>query len=431
MVNRAMPDDDRLGALLHERLARLYPIPRSLTGAGVRRTLQVLQESIPLEVRSVASGTTVFDWVVPPEWNLREAYIADRHGQRIIDTRHSALHLLGYSEPIDREVTRDELQEHLFSLPDHPDWIPYRTSYYQRRWGFCVSERQRALLTDERYHVVIDATLAPGRLEWGELLLPGATDEELLISAHICHPALANDNLSGIVVATRLAEELLGRAHRYSYRFLFAPGTIGALAWLAQRGAQLATLRWGLTLACLGDGAPLCYKRSFHGRSYLDRLVARIVARHDASARLIDFDPFGYDERQYNSPGFRLAVGALTRSRHAEYPQYHSSADDRAFVQPQQLVGALDFCRTLIDELEQRPPLRTRVGQGEPQLGRRGLLSTVGGNAALADETAAQLWVLALADGEHGVDDVAQRSGLGIPQIEAAVAALRHAGLLE
>lgn len=417
------------GEQMHALVEELYPICRSITGDGVRETLRILSRHVDLEVHEVESGTPVFDWTVPKEWNVRDAWIESVRGERIVDFARSNLHVMSYSVPIRRRVSREELDEHLHSLPEHPDWIPYRTSYYNETWGFCVSQKQRDALRDDAYEVCIDATLEPGRLTWGELLVPGETDEEVLVSTHVCHPSLANDNLSGVVVSTFLAKALSEAPGRYSYRFLFIPGTIGAITWLAHNRERAARVRHGLTLVCVGDAHPLTWKRTFAGDAEIDRAVARVLEDSGREHALIDFFPYGYDERQYNAPGFRLPVGSLMRGRHGEFPEYHTSADDLAFVRPEQLEDTWRMLRELCRVLEGNRRYRSREPYGEPQLGKRGIYREM--DRADRDFQLAMLWVLSMADGEHSLLDVCDRSGFSFSTVRAVADLLLRHALLE
>jgi aminopeptidase-like protein len=300
------------GAEMHGFMAELFPLFRSITGEGLRETLRAIARKIPLELVEVPSGTAAFDWTVPPEWTVRGARLETVEGDVVADIRSSNLHLMHYSVPIDELVRLGELRAHIHTLPDHPDWIPYRTSYYAENWGFCLAESVARRLTAPAYRVRIDTTLAPGSLSYGECLLPGEVTDEFLISVHACHPSLANDNLSGIAVATELARRLAGRGRRLSYRFLFIPGTIGSIVWLSRSAEILPRIRHGLVLSCLGDPAPFTYKQSRRGAAPIDRMAAHVLGRH--RGRIRPWVPWGYDERQYGSPGFDLPVGALMRS---------------------------------------------------------------------------------------------------------------------
>jgi aminopeptidase-like protein len=419
------------GEEMHALIRELYPICRSITGNGVRETLRILQRRVPLEIHEVPSGTRVFDWTVPREWNLTDAWIATPDGRRVVDARRSNLHVMSYSTPVRGRFALGELREHLHSLPDRPDWIPYRTSYYHEAWGFCVTQKQLESLTEPEYEVCIDATLAPGSLTYGELALPGRSAREILLSVHVCHPSLCNDNLSGIALATRLAQELSLRSREYSYRFLFVPGTIGSLTWLARNVDQTKRIAHGLTLVCVGDASPFTYKRTLAGDAEIDRAAALALRESGLPHELIDFFPFGYDERQYNSPGFRLAVGSLMRARHGRFPEYHTSADDPSFVSPARLEESLDVCRAILDVLEGNRTYRNTSPFGEPQLGARGIYRAVGGEPDLGDLQLAMLWLLTLSDGSHSLLDVAERAGLRFGVVRRAASILSEHGLLE
>src|SRR5438105_114494 len=421
---------DGLGAQIHALITRLFPICRSITGDGVRSTLRILSEVAPLEGREVPSGTQVLDWNVPREWNVREAWIEGPAGDRIVDLRSSSLHLVSYSVPIRARMPLSKLRPHLHSLPDRPDWIPYRTSYYEEGWGFCLPHRQLLALPEGDYEVCIDSTLGPGHLTYGELLLPGETEEEILVSAHVCHPSLADDNLSGVVIAAFLARHLASRPRRrLSVRFLFAPGTVGAITWLAHNREGVRRMRHGLTLTCLGDRHPFTYKRTVSGNADIDRAVALVLARSGLAHQLIDFFPYGYDERQFNSPGFRLPVGSLMRGRHGEFPEYHSSADDLSFVSPERLAESFCVLASLIQVLDGNRRYKNLAPFGEPQLGRRGLYRPLGG-IGIPDLQLAMLWVLNLSDGEHSLLDVAERSRLPFDTLAVAADLLLQHELL-
>jgi aminopeptidase-like protein len=421
---------DEMFALIRE----LYPICRSITGNGVRETLRAVRARLPIDIREVASGTQVFDWTVPREWNIRDAWIADRSGKRVVDFRAHNLHVLNYSTPIRRRVPIEELRAHLFSLPEHPDWIPYRTSYYTENWGFCVSHRQLEALTEPYYDVCIDSELADGHLTYGEFLLEGETEEEVLISCHVCHPSLCNDNLSGIALSTWLGRALLeraksGRRSRYSYRFLFIPGTIGSITWLALNEARAKRICHGLVVVCVGDPGPFTYKKSRRGDTEIDRVVQNVLGARGEPFKRVDFYPYGYDERQYCSPGFDLAVGSLSRSSHGDFPEYHTSADNLEFVSQASLEESLATYLEIVDALEGNRTFVNLSPKCEPQLGKRGLYGSVGATGQPLD-TMTLLWVLNLADGSRSLLDIAERAGLGITSVRAAADALVGAGLL-
>ncbi len=425
-----MIDLDAIGAEAYELIERLFPLCRSLTGSGVRATFDVLEEHIPLQRTEIASGTQVFDWTVPDEWNIRDAYIASSDGARVVDFRESSLHVVSYSEPVRTRMTLEQLRERLHTLPEQPDLIPYRTSYYHRTWGFCLSHRQLLELEDGEYEVVIDSRLEPGHLSYGELRLPGSGDDEVLISTYVCHPSLANDNLSGIAVATMVAKQLAQRELRHGYRFVFAPGTIGPLAWLHTNQEALDRITHGLSLSCIGDAGGMTYKRSRRGATEIDRAVELVLRDSGAAHRILDWEPWGGDERQFCSPGFDLPVGCLMRTPHGGFDGYHTSADDLAQIRPESLAESVRTCLDVVEVLEtNRTPINLHP-YGEPQLGRRGLYRTSGGAVSSPDDERALLWVLNLSDGGASLLDIAARSGLPYAVIVRAAQRLQRAGLL-
>ena len=424
----ASPTAD-IGAEMHELLTRLYPICRSITGDGVRETLQVLAERIPLTIHEVPTGTPVLDWTVPREWNIRDAWVAGADGRRVIDFRRHNLHVMGYSIPVRERISLRELRPHLHTLPDRPALVPWVTSYYQDAWGFSLAQEQLDALPEGEYDVVIDSDLRDGSLTYAECLLPGTQDDEVLISAHVCHPSLANDNLSGVVVAAYLAHALAEAPHRYTYRFVFAPGTIGAITWLARNEDVVPRIRHGLVLTGVGDAGSLTYKQTRAGDTEIDRAMAHLLADPTQPGTVVPFSPWGYDERQYGSPGFDLPVGCLMRTPHGTYPEYHTSGDDPSFVRPASLAGTLAACRSLVDVLERNRTCVNLSPKGEPQLGRRGLYPSIGGGPAGPDRMAV-LWVLNQSDGTRSLLDIASRSGLPFDQIAGAADALEAVGLL-
>lgn len=436
------------GEWMHALAAELYPTCRSITGEGLRTTLRRIQREIPIAIHEVPSGTPVLDWTIPPEWNVREAWIENARSERVVDFRAHNLHVVNYSEPVRARLTLGKLRPHLHSLPEHPDWIPYRTSYYKRDWGFCLAHRQLQQLTDGEYDVHVDSTLSPGALSYGELVVPGESEEEFLISTHSCHPSLANDNLSGVVVAVALAKSLLAAnvpRLKHSVRFLFLPGTIGAIAWLARNESNLHRIQCGLVLTCVGDEGAFTYKRSRRGEASIDQLVASTLRARRVAHRVIDFTPFGYDERQYCSPGFNLPVGCLMRSQHGTFPEYHTSADDLAFIKAERLAETLDLLeqvlrdaakdedRALATRLEPHSRFTPRASRsfvnqkpkGEPQLGKYDLY------AALANDVKPALWLLNFSDGAHSLEEIAIRSGQPFDKLARAADILVKCGLLK
>ena len=419
-----------VGAAMHALVSELYPICRSITGDGMRETLRRLQARVPLEVREVPTGTAVLDWTVPKEWNIRDAYVMNSRGERVIDFRRSNLHVLNYSVPVRCTMSLAELRPHLFTLPDHPDWIPYRTSYYEERWGFCLEHRTLQSLREDRYEVVIDSTLEPGALSYGELVVPGPTSDEVLISCHSCHPSLANDNLSGMAVAVFLAEHLMAQGPRLTYRFLFVPGTIGSITWLARNADVVPRIRHGLVLSCTGDAGSFTYKRSRRGDATIDRAVAHVLQHAGVSHTIEEFVPYGYDERQYCSPGFDLPVGCFMRTPNGRYPEYHTSADNLDLVRPEALQSSFERVVEVVEVLEADGTYVNLRPNGEPQLGKRGLYGTVGGRAQLPGFEMALLWVLNLSDGDHSLLDIAERAGMPFRVIRQAANSLATHDLL-
>ncbi|HZA32082.1 MAG TPA: DUF4910 domain-containing protein, partial [Propionibacteriaceae bacterium] len=426
-----LADPAAVGQQMHRLVAQLYPLCRSITGNGVRRTLDVIAESIPLTVHEVPTGTQVLDWTVPREWNIRDAYVADSGGRRVIDFTKSNLHVVGYSVPVRSTMSLAALREHLHTLPDQPALIPYRTSYYEETWGFCLSQNTLDSLPDGEYEVVIDSTLADGSLTYAEHVIPGEVSDEVLVSCHVCHPALANDNLAAIAVAVEVAKRLAEAEPYYTYRFLFAPGTIGSIAFLAQADERIEKIKHGLVLACAGDSGSLTYKRSRRGDAEIDQAAALVLRSSGRPHKLIDFSPYGYDERQYCSPGFNLGVGCLTRTPYAAYPEYHTSADNLDFVLPGAMWDTLETVSEIFGILERNRCYVNVSPYGEPQLGNRGLYESLGGRSDTKQAQLAMLWVLNLADGEHSLVQIAARADLPFDAISAAADALRDAGLLK
>jgi aminopeptidase-like protein len=419
-----------IGDAMYALIAELYPICRSITGDGFRTTLKAIQEHIPLEIHEVPSGTPVLDWTVPKEWNIRDAYVKNSKGERVIDFRQSNLHVLNYSIPIQQTMTLAELKPHLFTTPEYPDWIPYRTSYYKETWGFCLSHNQFLALPEDDYEVCIDSTLEDGSLTYGECFIQGETDEEIFLSCHACHPSLCNDNLSGIALATLLAKNLREIKTRYSYRFLFIPGTIGSITWLARNEANVRKIKHGMVITCVGDPGNTTYKRSRRGDAEIDRAVEHVLKNSGAGYEIIDFFPYGYDERQYCSPGFNLPVGCLMRSQHGRFPQYHTSADNLDLVQPVYLGDSFANCLATFDVLENNYTYLNLFPKGEPQLGKRGLYGSSGGASHRELNQMAILWVLNLSDGEHDLLAISNRSGISFDSIQYAAERLAEQGLL-
>ena len=429
-----LPSPEQIGRDLHDLIRELYPLDRSLTGDGNRATFEIVQREAPFDVVEVPSGSRVLDWTVPREWNVRDAWIKGPDGEVVADFRRCNLHLVGYSRPVHLRLQREELLPHLHSLPEHPEWIPFRTAYWDDTWGFCLAHAQLLSLSDGEYEVYIDSTLADdGSMSYAEAVLPGETPDEILLSAYSCHPSLANDNLSGVALLTMLAKHLAGMRLRYTYRFLLSPGTIGPITWLARNEDDVGRIRHGLVAVCVGDAGTMTYKRSRRGDAEIDRAV-RCVLRDAAEDHAIeDFVPWGGDERQFCSPGFDLPVGSLMRTPHGAFPEYHTSADDLDFVRPEMLAHSFFTYLRVFDLLETNRTYRSTSPYGEPQLGRRDLYPKVSAGLPGADavDMRALLWVLNLADGRHSLLDSAERSVMPFSTLRAAARRLEEHGLLE
>ena len=428
MIDRAAaPSPEEAGEEIHELMRELWPLPRSLTGNGLRQTLALVGGLLPLDIVETPSGTAAFDWTLPREWNIREAWIDDPGGRRVVDFRDSNLHVLHYSVPVRARLPLAELREHLFTLPEHPDRIPYRTSYYREAWGFCLSQQQLDELPDGDYDVCIDSTLADGQVTYGEAMLPGELEQEVLLSTYACHPSLANDNVSGIALTAVLGKYLERMPLRYSYRLLFGPGTIGPLTWLWRNEERLDLIQHGLVVSSAGDPGAPTYKRSRRGDADIDRAVTNVLRDSGGEFEVLDWSPWGGDERQYCSPGFDLPVGAFSRTPADRFPEYHSSADDLEFVRPQFLGDTFRLLLDVIDVLERNGTFLNLNPKGEPQLGKRGLYRSTGGGSS---EETALLWVLSLSDGRHDLLAISERSGISFGEIAEAAAKLREHDLL-
>lgn len=424
---KAALDSPGIGEAIYALASEIYPICRSITGEGVRETLRVLTKHAPIVQHEVATGTPVLDWTVPKEWVIRDAWIKNAVGERVVDFQKHNLHVLNYSTPIRATLSLSELKKNIFTLPEQPDLIPYRTSYYNERWGVCMSQNALDALPDGDYEVCVDSELKQGSLTYGEIVHRGASDEEVLFSVHTCHPSLANDNCSGMALLALLAGAMAKVKTRYTYRFLFAPGTIGAITWLARNGEAAKRIKHGLVMSCVGDRGGFTYKRTRRGNARIDRVMTRVLN----DAKIIDFFPYGYDERQYASPGFDLDVGLFQRTQFATFPEYHTSGDNLDFITPDALAGSYRAVISAIDALENERRYLNTAPHGEPQLGRRGLYAAIGGDKDSYTKSMAMLWVLNLSDGDHSLEDIAERAGAELSVIEAAATLLEDAGLLK
>jgi len=409
---------------------RLYPICRSITGNGLRETLRILQEEIPLTLHEIPTGTAVFDWVVPREWNIRDAYIRNSFGEKIVDFQKHNLQVLNSRTPVHALMHLKELRPHLFTLPDMPDWIPHRTSYFNDNWGFCITQRQLEAMPDDNYEVVIDSSLEPGALTYGELTIPGESEEQILLFAHCCHPSLANDNLAGIAVIVELARILGESSPRFTYRCVFAPAAIGCITWLSQNRSELGKIKLGMVAALLGDSGQLTYKKTSTGDALIDRASLHILRHRNAPFQTLEFSPFGYDERQFASPGINLPVGRLTRTPNGAYPEYHTSADNMDLITPSAMADSLAAYRAIFALLENNYVYQSNFPYCEPQLGKRGLYRTTGGHGNPEQRQLAILWVLNQANGQHDLLDIAERSGLQFEIVASAAAELAAAEVI-
>jgi aminopeptidase-like protein len=407
---------------MHDLARRLFPITRSITGDGVRQTLNILQEHLPdLVIHEVPTGTLVFDWQVPDEWNIRGARLTGPNGEVVADLADSNLHVVGYSVPVDVELSLDELQSHLHSIPEQPEAIPYMTSYYNRTWGFCLTHDQREQLRDGRYHAVIDSTLEPGSLTYGELIIPGETDDEVFVSTYVCHPSMANNELSGPVVTAALAKWLLTLPSRhYTYRLVFTVETIGALTYASRNLDELRdNVVAGFQLTCIGDDRAYTYLASRRSNTRLDRIAKRVLRTRE-NVREYSYLARGSDERHYGAPGIDLPLISLMRSRYADYPEYHTSLDDlEHVVTPTGLQGGLDMVRECIETLENEPVL-VATQLGEPQLGRRGLYHLIMGKS-IQNEVMLRTDILAYSDGEHSIADMSELFGVPVDTLTVMV----------
>jgi aminopeptidase-like protein len=410
---------------------QLFPICRSITGNGVRETLSILQEYIDLEIFEIPTDKKVLDWTVPKEWNVREAWIKNSKGETIVDFRNNNLHLLSYSVPVHGKIDLASLKDHLYTLPEQPDLIPYRTSYYKENWGFCLSHNQYQQLEDDTYEVFIDSTLKPGSLTYGELYIPGEIKEELLFSAHTCHPSLANDNCSGVSVLTHLARYLLTRRNRFSYRIIFIPGTIGSITWLSENQNNLDKIKGGLVASLLGDAGDFTYKKSRRGNTEMDFVVQYVLTKLGLPFRVQDFIPYGYDERQFCAPAFNLPMGNLTRSQFGTYPEYHTSGDNLQLVRQEYLEASFEVYREVVHTFESHIFYQNLFPEGEPQLGKRGLYSAIGGNSEAKQLQMAMLWILNYSDGDHSLIHIARLAGMKYRLLEQAGNLLKEKGVIK
>ena len=423
-----------IGNDMYELMERLYPITRSITGKGVRKTLKIYQDSIDLQIHEVPTGTKVFDWTVPEEWNIDDAYIMNKNGEKIVDFKKSNIHILQYSEKIEKKIGLEELKKHIFTLPEQPDTIPYSTSFYNKNWGFCMKQKEFLKLDDDEYAVNISSEHKDGSLTYGEFLIKGESTDEILISTYVCHPSLCNDNLSGPVLSLFLAKYFSKQKLHYSIRFLFIPETIGAITWLARNEDNVKNIKHGLVATCLGDSGNLTYKKTRDGDNIIDKIVEEVLIESGKPYKIMDFWPSGSDERQYCSPGFNLPVGSLMRTPYDMFDEYHTSEDNLSFMNKESLRDSFLKYIAVIKKLEDyflvdipkrkipenknsannNPVFKNLIPKCEPQLGKRRIYDEIGGikkQDSLEQKKAIQ-WILNLSDGKNSLRDIQARSGL-------------------
>ncbi len=414
---------------------RLWPITRSLTGNGNRESLEIISEIVDLDINEVPCGKKCFDWNVPSEWNINEAWIKDSKGNKIVDFKENNLHVLGYSEPFRGKLSYDELKPQLYTLPDQPELIPYLTSYYKRRWGFCLSHNQFLELDkNEIYDVFIDSSLDDqGSMTIGEAILKGESEKEVLLSTYICHPSMANNELSGPLVSAFIYNQLKKETRlKYTYRFLFVPETIGSIYSLSVLGDfWKKNLIAGFVITCIGDKGNFTYKRSRRGDSLPDRVVEIILSQTEKDYKILDFFPSGSDERQYCSPGFNLPVGSLMRTMYGKYPEYHTSGDNKDFISFEAIEKSVEKYLEVIELIENNEKYINKMPYCEPQLGKRGLYPTLGSQKGTEDFVKAMMWILNLSDGENDLIEISTRSKITVMELMPVVEELINKGILE
>ena len=423
-----------VGNKMYALCDRLFPICRSITGDGVRETLRILQEICPaMTMHEVPTGTQAFDWTVPKEWNIRDAWIKNSKGEKVLDFAKSNLHVMGYSIPVNQKVTREELLPLIHTQPDQPDAIPYVTSYYKERYGFCMSQEQKDTLQEDTYHIYIDSDLKDGSLTYGEILIPSTegNKDEIFLSTYVCHPSMANNELSGPAVTIYLAKWLWEKKHRrYSYRIIFIPETIGSITYLSQHLPEMKkNIRAGFNISCVGDDRTYSYVASRYGNTLADKVAKNVLSFRYPEYKQYSFLQRGSDERQYNAPGVDLPVCAVCRSKYVEYPEYHTSKDNMGLISPTGLQGAHEVYRDMIEALEYNYKYKIRC-LGEPQLGKRGLYPTLSQKGG-RDFVAALTNFIAYADGTNDLIDISNIIGVPTKGVIPIVRQLLKTDLLE
>jgi aminopeptidase-like protein len=442
-----------IGNEMFTLIKKLFPICRSITGNGVRDTLEIIKEKIPLTIMEIPSGTKVFDWNVPKEWNINNAYVKDSNGKKIIDFQKSNLHVLNYSTPIHKKISFSELKKHLFTLPNFPDKIPYLTSYYVENWGFCISQNHLEKLQNGLYEVFIDSTLKDGSLTYGELYLPGKNKDEILFTTYLCHPSMCNDNLSGLSLLVFLAKQMMNKTLNYSYRFLFIPETIGAITWLNINEDKVSQIKQGLVATCLGDCGHSTYKKTKNGNTIIDKIVLKVLKESSFPFRVIDFFPFGSDERQFSSPGFNLNVGSLMRTPYGQFDEYHTSGDNLDFIKSEFLQDSFEKYSKIVEFLEVENTINDKKTNNisnlfdhstrseirymslnpkcEPQLGKRGLYRMIGGQKEHDFDDVSIFWILCFSDGNFTLNEISHRSGINFEKLKKTANLLCEKNLLK
>jgi|SaaInlStandDraft_6_1057023.scaffolds.fasta_scaffold08208_2 aminopeptidase-like protein len=452
---------EAIGNEMFELMEELFPICRSITGNGVRQTLKILKKHIPLEIHEVPTGTKVFDWTIPKEWNIQDACIIDPNGEKIIDFKKSNLHIVNYSTPVNQKIFLSELKKHIHTIPEKPDLIPYVTSYYSENWGFCMSHNQFLDLKEGEYHVIINSKLESGNLTYGEYLIPGKSTDEILLSCYICHPSMCNDNLSGVVLLTMLAKYMQNFKNNYSIRFLFIPETIGAITWLHINEMNISKIKHGLIATCLGDSGNLTYKKTRNSNEEIDKTVVNVLKKSGKKFRVLDFFPWGSDERQFCSPGFNLPIGSLFRSIYGtnEFPEYHTSGDNLNFMSVKSLAESFFIYFSILFELENNFHLQSDKSnlsknlithskkettnsikylnlnpKCEPQLGKRGIYHQIGGQESTMKQRKMEFrifWILNLSDGNNSIQDISKRSDIPLKDLQSSIKILINSKLIQ
>jgi len=414
---------NNIGSEMYSLIEKLFPICTSITGNGVRKSLSIIKEIIPIDIFEIPTGTKVFDWQIPKEWNIKDAWIKDPSGNKIVDFKKSNLHIVNYSIPIHEKIDLNKLKKYLHHIEEYPDWIPYKTSYYNETWGFCISHKQFESLKDGEYEIFIDSKLENGSLTYGEFFVKGEKEDEILITCYVCHPSMCNDNLSGVSLVTYLAKIISGLKTKYSYRFLFIPETIGAITWLCQNEELISKIKIALVVTCVGDRGISTYKKTKEENSTLDIIVKRVLEESGEEFRIIDFFPYGSDERQFSSPGINIPTGSLTRTIYNHFTEYHTSADNLEFISKEHLVDSFKKYYKIFQLLEKEDIDGTKVKKikkydneeffincnpkCEPNLGKRGLYRTFHNKLVKINDLSI-FWILNYSDGFHSLSEISK-----------------------